>query len=93
MTHLTNKQIEEAARRFIDPDDTRLVTRQEHEAICRAFLQARSQRAAVVEECQQIAWDEAERQLALYDEGKTTYGHHAAENIAKAIRSKSDTPV
>ncbi|MCC2649857.1 MAG: hypothetical protein K0R61_42 [Microvirga sp.] len=38
---------------------------------------------------EQIAWDEAERQLALFDEGKTTYGHHAAEFIAKAIRALS----
>jgi hypothetical protein len=27
--------------------------------------------------------------LALFDEGKTTYGHHAAEFIAKAIRALS----
>lgn len=40
-------------------------------------------------EAEQIAWDEAERQLALYDAGTQTYGHHAAEFIAKAIAALS----
>jgi hypothetical protein len=47
------------------------------------------EREKALEECAQIAWDEAERQLALYDAGEDTYGHHAAEFIAKAIRSLS----
>lgn len=38
-------------------------------------------------DAEQIAWDVAARELDKFDAGEQTYGHHAAEEIAKAIRA------
>jgi hypothetical protein len=35
---------------------------------------------------EEAAYDEALEQLARYDAGKPTYGHHAAEAVGRAIR-------
>lgn len=67
-----------------------LVAGEEFEDILRAALSSgREAESEGLREAEQIAWDVAARELDKFDAGEQTYGHHAAEEVAKAIRALS----